>query len=404
MWSSAIIAFTDSRIRVAALTLFCLGFTFASTFPYLPIIGTRQLGMPEQVYALLSVAMAVAGMAGGLLIGHFSDLAQDRKRLIMLSLAAGLVGYGGFALWPSRVTFLVCLLLVMPLSTSAYGQLFAVIRSISQERGPKEAASINSIIRSVYAGSWIIVPGLVGAFIATRQNVSDSFVVAAAAFGLCLVMYGMFGSSGGRVAVSAQKPWDSLREAIGLVLGPRISLRLVSLALIACVYAANASILPLFVLHFEGGNTRDVGILAGLVAALEIPFMLLGGWLNRRFATWTIIATAGLLHACYFLGLSFVTAIWQVYGLAIFNAAGAAVVLSLHLSYVQDLLPERPGLGTSLMSVGGLLNKLLGAAIFALVGTVLGYSGALICGAALTVAGCVAVFLLDKGRGLTTPQ
>jgi Major Facilitator Superfamily len=368
------------------------------------VIAVKQLDMPEQGYALIAVAMAVTGMLGGLLIGHFSDRAQDRKRLIMISLTTGFLGYGGFALWPSRSTFWFCLLVVMPVATSAYGQLFAVIRSITQEHGSKEAASINSVVRSIYAASWIIVPGLVGAFIATRESTSDSFVVAAAAFGLCLFMYGVFGSSGGRAAASKQKSWDSLREAFSLVLGTRISSRLVSLALIACVYTANASILPLFILHFEGGTTSDVGILAGLVAGLEIPFMLLGGWLNRRFDTWIIIAVGGLVHAGYFVGLSFVTDIWQVYGLAIFNAAGAAIVLSLHLSYLQDLLPDRPGLGTSLMSVGGLLNKFLAAAIFALVGTAVGFSGALICAVILAVIGTIMLFALERHKGFCRPQ
>ena len=111
---------------------------------------------------------------------------------------------------------------------------------------------------------------------------------------------------------------------------------------------------------------------------------------------WKIIIAAGLVHAAYLVGLSFVTALPHLYALAVVNAAGASIMLSLHLNYVQNLLPDRPGLSTSLLSIVGLVNRCLGALVFAVAGTSLGFAGAALAGAMLAAAGCAGIYAMDR--------
>ena len=399
MWNSFSKILTTSSIRVATITLFCLGFTYASTIPYQSIIGIDQLGMSTWHYSILMIIMAVTGMIGSFVMGYFSDRTDDRKKSILITLAVGAVGFGVFSIFPSLWSFIFCLVLISPISGSTYGQLFAVIRSQTSEFGSRDAASINSVVRSIYAASWILVPGLVGLYIATRKNISDSYSLAAAAFAFCFLIYLAFGKSVKNSTVGQGSAWAGFKTALSLVAGRQIFLRVLALALIATPQPTNAALLPLFITHLPGGTTADVGLLAGLVAGLEIPFMLLGGYFNRQTATWKIILVAGLAHAAYLFGLGFVTATWQIYALAIINAAGAAIMLSLHLSYLQDLMPDRPGLGTSLLSIGSLLNKGFGAVVFASAGTVIGFSGAAWFGVIVTLAGCVLLYGLDAKGG-----
>jgi hypothetical protein len=170
-----------------------------------------------------------------------------------------------------------------------------------------------------------------------------------------------------------------------------------ALGMIATVHPANANLLPLFITHLAGGSTKDVGIISGLVAGLEIPFMLLGGYFNHRLPLWKIIIAAGLVHALYFVGLGLASSLWHIYALAVLNAAGAAILLSLHLSYVQELLPDRPGLGTSLLSISSLLYRALGALVFGSA-SLIGFSGAAWFGAGLALGGCSLLYLLDRPR------
>ncbi len=73
-------------------------------------------------------------------------------------------------------------------------------------------------------------------------------------------------------------------------------------------------------------------------------------------------------------------------------------MLTLHLSYLQNLLPDRPGLGTSLLSIGALVCKVIATGVFALSGTALGFSGAALVGAVIAVLGCLMLLTLDRDK------
>jgi predicted MFS family arabinose efflux permease len=397
MWNAFRAILSNATLGVATITLFCLGFTYASTVPYHSLIGVDQLGMSAGHFSVLLLAMAITGMVGSFILGHFSDEVENRKFLILVVLAFGAIGFGAFAILPSIWSFLICLLLFYPISNSAYGQLFAVIRTETNALGSKDGPATNSVVRSIYAASWIIVPGLVGLFIATRKNVSDSFAVAAAAFTLCFLIYAAFGSNEKNKNLGQSTAWAGFKTALGLVGSRAILLRVLALALIATSYSANATLLPLFITHLPHAGTTDVGVLAGLVAGLEIPFMLIGGYFSRNIALWKVIVAAGLVHVAYLLGLGFVNSLWQIYALAVLNAAGAAILLSQHLSYMQDLMPDRPGLGSSLQSISSLLYKATGALVFASSGLI-GFSGAAWFGAIIAVFGCALLYVLDHKK------
>jgi hypothetical protein len=384
--------FTTRAIFTAMLTLFCLGFTAASSLPYMSIIATEQLEMTANSYSLIILAAAVCGLAGSLALGHFSDTARDRKPLLLFVLLVGASGFGIFAIWPSIITFLLLQLVVMPVSGASYGQLMAAIRSATA--GKPEAASINSIVRAVFALSWVVAPGIVGAFMATRTEVSDSIIISSLAFCFCLTVCFAFMQSVPQTAQVASG-WSGLKDAANAVRSLPLMLRVAALSCIGAVVPANMALMPLLVVNMPGASLADVGLVAGVVALLEVPFMLLGAYLVQRWPLQRIIVAGGVIHAAYLAGLAFATNLPHIYGLAVINAAGAAISLSIHISYLQGLLPERPGLGTSLYSVNVLANRSIAAGVFALAGLNWGLQGAAIAGAAIALAGCCAILLLD---------
>jgi Major Facilitator Superfamily len=400
MWQAIIVAIKDSGIRTVALALLLLGFTYASTVPYQSIIGIDQLGLSERQMGLLIFGIGLSGMIGNLALGYLSDYAQNRKISVLFSLAIGFLGFGAFAMWPSLTTFLICCLLINPISGSAYSQLFAIVRTMTIEKGSAEAASINSAVRTFYALSWIVVPGVVGIFIATRKNVSDSYAIAALAFGLCFVFYALFGPTGGRPQTSGNSAWLNLREAFGSVFEARVFRRLMALSFIQGPHPLIAAALPLIITSLPHGSTADVGFLAGLFAAIEIPIMLVAGALNRNWQSWVLVIIGALSHITFMLGLGLVSNVASIYALAILNAAGTAIMVTLHISYVQDLLPERPGLATSLLSISTLVNRTLSAIVFAGIGLVYSYAGAMTAMALLALLGSLAIYVLDRESGL----
>lgn len=400
MLHAILIAARDPRIRVIAIGLLLLGFTYASTVPYQSLIGTQQLGLTERQFALLIFGIGVAGMIGNLSLGALSDFAKNRKTIVMFCLLGGAIGFGLFAIWPSAVTFLICLLLVTPVSGSAYALLFGTVRAITNERGSSEAASINSAVRSFYAVSWIVVPGLVGLLIGYTNRASDSFAVAALAFAACLIFYWRFGPQVAGGVTGGASAFENLRVASEMIFKDGRAPRLLALSLINSPHPLLHSLMPLVFIQQLHGSMAQLGWFAGFVAGAEIPLMLLVGVLVQRFHLWAIIILGGLAHAAFLICLPAGSNIWLLGILAVLNSWGNAVLFTQQFSYAQDLLPDRPGLGSSLMSIVSLFSRSISALIFAGLSFVYGFTGALITGTAICLAGCVWLALLDHRVGV----
>jgi MFS family permease len=399
MWQAIRIAIGDARIRAVAIALVLLGFTYAATIPYQSIIATEQLSMSTKQFGLLIFLVGLFGTLGGLALGYLSDISRNRKTSVLWCLAAGAIGFGGFALWPNMLTFLICMLMVYPFSGSAYGLLFGTVRSVTNELDHKQAASVNSAVRSFYAVSWIVVPALVGLFIAATARPSDSFAIAALAFVVCLLFYWHYGPSVSGSSTSAGSAAANLREAIRLVWHGQRILRLTALALVNCVHPLIMAAFPLIITQQLHGSTAQLGIFAGLVAFLEIPIMLGVGTAVRRFPLWQVIVGGGFIHVTFLMSLTMINSTGALYVLALLNAAGNAVLLTQHLTYAQDLLPDRPGLGSSLLSITNLISRAAAALIFAAIGWTYGVHGALWAGAIVCIIGCIGIALLERQRG-----
>ena len=80
------------------------------------------------------------------------------------------------------------------------------------------------------------------------------------------------------------------------------------------------------------------------------------------------------------------------------GALGAAIIGSLAHRLPQDLTPDRPGAGGSLIPVGGFIGALIASAVFAVGANTIGYAGIGLLGAALAVLG--GVLLMAQHRDM----
>ena len=400
MFQAILFAAKDARIRVIALALVMLGFTYASTIPFQSIIGVQQLHMSERQFAWLIFGIGFAGMVGNLVLGALSDFAKNRKTFVLFCLLGGAIGFGLFSVLPSATTFLICLLLATPLSSSAYALLFGTVRAITIERGSAEAASINSVVRSFYAVSWIVVPGLVGLLIAYTNRASDSFAAAALAFTVCLIFYWIFGPKVSGNLVSGTSALTNLRDAAALIFTNGNGPRLLALSLINSPHPLIAALFPLILTQQLSGSTAQLGWFSGAVALMEIPLMLVVASSVRRFNLWAIIIFGGVTHAGFLLLLCVAGSPWLFAVLGVLNAMGNAVLLTQQMSYAQDLMPDRPALGSSLMSIVTLFSRGFSAVIFAGLSLFYGFTGALMAGTAICLLGCLVLAMLDYDAGV----
>ena len=145
-----------------------------------------------------------------------------------------------------------------------------------------------------------------------------------------------------------------------------------------------------------GRSTADVALYVGLVAGLEVPFMLALPRLVRGMNRPALILAGAALYGVHVALLPVLAESALVWALVLPAAIGGAVTLTVPIAYLQDLLADRPGAGASLMAVQRLAGDVIAALCFA-VGTALaGYGLVTTLGVAVSMAGALALWLADR--------
>lgn len=392
----------DSRIRIPTVTLVALAFTYASTVPYQSIIGISELGMSDGAYSALVFFAAIVNVSISLTLGIWSDRLTERRPLVLALSVAGMIGFGSIALIHSPAVFIFSVLFLVPMSNSTYSLLFASVRARTNQLVRSEAVAITSTVRALYSGSWAVAPGLVGLALVTSPSMTPAYGVAAVASFICFCLYFFFAPGNGPVRETIPNQ-PGFFASLKRVFAPDVFIRVFVMSLLLGLQRLNGMVSPLIVVHKIGGSVVDVGFLSGLTAFLEMPFMMMWGLVQRRFRTVHVLAFGSVLYCLYLVLLGFATVPWQLYALLGLNACGAAAILSLPITYLQDLIADRPGLGSSLISLNTFIGIGVAAGLFALGTAVTDYSGTAFVGAATGIATIVILLYLESGSGVRQP-
>ena len=387
--------FAQPQLALLALMLFIQGSAVGSTVPYLSVTAINELGLSDQAFSALVFAASLAAVTIGVSMGVLSDLVGDRRKMMIVMALTGAAGYGAIFLFPVVSVFVFATILVIPFFQALGPLLFASARVRTSALPNREAASINATLRAFMSAAWVVMPAAMGFVLAG----SGSMLGAWGAAGVCallvfLACVFLMEKTGGAAVLDRSGPGflASLKE----IASPLMLARMFSMASLTGTVRLSSMLWPLILTVKLGGTTADVGVIAGLIALLEIPFMLIWAALLKRAGILTILIAAGLIYGAYMAGLSFAAQSWQIYILIVPGAAGAAALLSMPLSYFQDLFPDRPGLGTSLHPINTFLGNGLTAPAFALGAHYFGYSGTAWIAVAMALAGIAGLWVIER--------
>lgn len=374
-------------MRASAAAIFLYGVAGAATSPYQSLIAIRELGMSDHAYAAVSFAASVGYVVMAIGVGLISDRFQRYRKPLIFVTSFGVLGYGMIWASPSVTTFALMTLGPLALFHATNSMLFGNVKAHTARFATEEAQIANALMRIMVSLAWVLVPGAVGFFLRGQSSMISAYLIAAAlAFGCVLTV--MFWLEPDQTATRVKGPaLKDLHKVANLGLFARV----LGVALISQVLHINAAVLPLLVTGPAHGSTEDVGLLVGMVAVLEVIFMLFWARAIRRVALTHALMLCAFLYLCYLGGISLATSPWQVYLASVIAGFAAAGIVSLPIGYLLELINNRPGLSASLLAVNSFAGGALGAIIFA-IGTDIGTYGtaAFISG----IAGCLGAALL----------
>ncbi len=412
-------------VRASAAAIFLYGVAGAATSPYQSVIGIRELGLSDNAYAAIALAASVANVVMAIAIGALSDRFRSYRRPLIFVASFGILGYGLIWAAPSALVFALATVGPLALFHATNSMLFGNVRAQSDRFDPAEAGIVNALMRMAISLSWVLVPGAVGLALAGRDSMIGAYLIAALLAAACLATivfwlepdtpprldtrpgrYPAGGTGTAQVAPTAGRadrpaqsrlPLSVLGD-MGQILRPRLLGAILGVALISQVLHVNSTVLPLITLGQAGGTAEDVGFVIGMVAALEVMFMFVWTWSLRVLHLTTALALSTLIYMGYWLGLAGASQPWHIYAASLLAGVGAAGIISIPISYLLDLIADRPGLSASLIAVNMFMGGAIGAGIFALGAAVQGYPAAAIFSGVAGLAGAGLLIFLERRR------
>ena len=331
--------------------------SIASAFqtPTLSLFLSQEINASPFFVGLFYSANAIIGIILSQILAKYSDRHDDRRKIMIYCC---LIAVAGCLLFAYNRDYYVLILLgttLLGLGSASNPQSFALAREYAESNG-KEAVMFTTIMRTQISLAWIVGPPL-SFFIALNWGFDYMYLVAGSAFLLCA------GVSRLLPKISPQRAAQKLQVLAHTA--PRqsvIYLFIANLLLWTCnsMYLIN---MPLFVINELHLDKELAGTLMGTAAGLEIPVMIIAGYLTQYFGKKSLMLLAMFAGFIFYIGMLFATQTWQLLILQGFNAVLIGIVATIGMLYFQDLMPNQMGSATTLFSNAAKASWIIGGPI-----------------------------------------
>ncbi|TCV92646.1 MFS transporter [Biostraticola tofi] len=324
------------------LVSFLIGIAGALQMPTLSLFLTNEVGVGPLWVGLFYAVTAIAGIIISFFIGRLSDKRGDRRMLLLTCCLVAVCNCVLFAFNRHYWVLLSVGMLLASVANAATPQLFALAREHA-DRSASKAAMFNSLMRAQMSLAWVLGPPL-AFLLALNYGFMWMFLSAALAFVVSAVIIALFLPS---VPMRSQ---PGLTPSFELAAARTTDIRMLfvaSLLMWTCnsIYIID---MPLYITK-EMGLPQDLaGILMGVTAGVEIPFMLLAGHLAQRLGKKRLMLVALIAGIIFYAGMYLLQYKSALIILALFNAIFIGIVATIGIIYFQDLMPGRAGVATTL--------------------------------------------------------
>ncbi len=382
-------------LRLISLVMALLGLHNASVYPYQSLIAIERIGLSEQAFSLMLVLASVAAVTTSVMFGVFSDQRGHRRRLAVITCLCSTAGIAMILLRPGPLTFWIGQGILLPMAWSIYGQLFTLARLASPDEGPGRETVLGAIRSLLSIGFLAMLMFWTFAFATGASEMTVYISGGAASVGMSLAVLLGWPRDG-------QTTWTDTRSGLSLAQSFRdiAHLHILSRLFFIGALAVSGSVFFVLVsLIFEVSPIRgagDVALYIGMVAGWEVPFMLILPRLTRQMKRSNALALAALVYATHLALLPLLCDTPLIWALPLLCGAGGAMILTLPISYYQDLVVGRPGTAAALLALQKLVVDVLTAGVFALGTALSGFQTVALIGVAVALGGALCLYLADR--------
>ena len=335
------------------LTTGLSGLTFSFMMPLMSLFLVNELKAEPFVIGVYMIAMTGSGLIISQWLGNLADAGFSTKQLFLIAMAAMGAAAVIYANTRSFWVVLVAGTLLIGLGNSSLPQILTLSRQYMESAG-LDVTRFNSLVRASFSVAWIAGPPISFSLVAAI-GFNGAFY-AAAAVALVNILLGY------RVLPDYRTPKTEQHTHKH----PPLSLAFWLLGLVVMLGSiANSlyiSAIPLYVLNELALPEYLPGVLMGLAAGLEIPFMISAARLAAYVDKSWMLMFSFLAALCFYCGIYLAGQSWQLISLQLLNGIYFGIFSGLGLTMVQELLPQRIGFASAFYTNGLRTGTMIGQA------------------------------------------
>jgi predicted MFS family arabinose efflux permease len=392
-------ALRHPTLRLIAVALLLLGAMNASVYPYQSLIGIEKIGLSKPAFSLVLVLASAVAVTSSVLFGILGDMRGNRRLIALLAAASGATGLAAMLAYPAPLTFILCHGILMPVASSLYGQLFALARLASPTDGRARDGILGTIRAAMSVSFLMMLIFWTFAFGAGASVMTIYVSAGVASFAMLALLYAGWPRQGATDWHDAPSGLN-MRDAFAEIARPHVLIRLL---LLGAISSSGILYMVLVSLVFDASPVRDasdVALYVGLVAGWEVPCLLLMSRVVARVRRTTLIALGSAIYTCHLIALPILSDSPLIWGMTLVAGIGGTAIISLPITYYQDLLQGRPGTAGAMLALQKLVADVMGATAFAIGTTLGGYETVAIIGTALALTGAAGLYLVDRNHWL----
>lgn len=354
MYRRLINLFAIKGYGLFVICVLLVGTGISITLPYLALYCTQELGMSAGAFGAFTAVSSLTGVMANSFIGKYSDRKQDRKFMIILATVSSALGYTSYLVLDNFFILLVIVSFFSGLGAAAMPQIYAYAQESASESNSDDKTFAMSTLRTLVSLGFLIGP-LVGTIILGVVGYKGLFLSTSAIFLIIASLVLVFLPR--KKAIQKKRP-----DLAGSPSVSRCQIWFPSIAfiLLFAVNAINGIITPLLIVNELHGTHTEVGLVVSICAGLEIPIMFALGALGRKLSNHSLMISACFIAIIYNVVLSVSTDSWQIIVAQLLQAVFVAIVMGNGLSYFTELLPNSPGMSTTIYYNGSIIGRLVG--------------------------------------------
>ena len=389
---------TDPALRSAGLVIVLQGAIVCSFGPYFSTLAVNAYGFGDRGFAVLLALSSVVSVSASVYGGIRADQTANRRQVTLAAVLSLALGMGLMTVAPGPWIFALVAAVLLPVGSVTFGQVFALTRMAATRHPEAERDGIMAVIRALFALPFVVVLPLWAVVFAQGVAVTAVFPVGLLLTGGMLMVVLRHWPRDGATAWEDRPSGLTFRAALAEMGQARLAARVVALGAVNAAATIYIAIVSLVMVADVGRSVADVALYVGLVAGLEVPFMLALPRLTRGVDRTLLILIGAALYAVHVALLPVLAGSALVWLLVLPAAIGGAITLTVPIAYLQDLLADRPGAGASLMALQRLAGEVIAALCFGLGTLVAGYGAVAALGVVVSLAGAGALWWADRQR------